>query len=194
MEDAEYYCVTLLGTADGKLKWEVYSHWAGWADEEGHRELRAASLVGASHLASHWQEIGESYVVVNDEESLALYLRLGGNGLVERTLAERYFKDMIEPHPVAQRGALGFETVSSIPAVAFRRAPAPKHRMAILNRDRRRCAICGRSLHDYVDVELHVHHIRPFGKGGLTDDKNLITLCHTCHAGLDPHQDWTYLN
>jgi hypothetical protein len=23
--------------------------------------------------------------------------------------------------------------------------------------------------------------------GGLTEIDNLITLCHTCHIGLDPH-------
>jgi HNH endonuclease len=34
---------------------------------------------------------------------------------------------------------------------------------------------------------LHVHHIRPHGTGGLTEIDNLITLCHTCHIGLDPH-------
>ncbi|MBI5454949.1 MAG: HNH endonuclease [Deltaproteobacteria bacterium] len=34
---------------------------------------------------------------------------------------------------------------------------------------------------------LHVHHIRPWAKGGVTDETNLITLCHTCHAGLSPH-------
>lgn len=26
--------------------------------------------------------------------------------------------------------------------------------------------------------------------GGLTEDDNLITLCHTCHKGLDPHEDF----
>jgi hypothetical protein len=38
-------------------------------------------------------------------------------------------------------------------------------------------------------VELHVHHIRPWAKGGLTEEDNLITLCKTCHDGLDPHHD-----
>lgn len=41
----------------------------------------------------------------------------------------------------------------------------------------------------YVDVELHVHHAIPWGQGGITEEANLITLCKTCHDGLDPHYD-----
>jgi len=59
--------------------------------------------------------------------------------------------------------------------------------MQIVQRDLYRCRICGRRPADYVDLELHVHHIRPFARDGLTIEENLITLCHTCHAGLDPH-------
>ncbi|MFP6771619.1 MAG: HNH endonuclease [Alphaproteobacteria bacterium] len=59
--------------------------------------------------------------------------------------------------------------------------------MRILERDDYRCCICGRRASDHVDIELHVHHIRPWGIGGLTVEKNLITLCHTCHNGLVPH-------
>jgi 5-methylcytosine-specific restriction endonuclease McrA len=63
--------------------------------------------------------------------------------------------------------------------------------MSVLRRDNRRCRICGRRPDDHVDVELHVHHIRPWAKGGLTEITNLITLCHTCHKGLEPHEDPT---
>lgn len=59
--------------------------------------------------------------------------------------------------------------------------------MDVLRRDDFRCQICGRRAADHVDIELHVHHILPYGMGGLTEPYNLITLCHTCHCGLDPH-------
>src|SRR4030095_4455401 len=50
--------------------------------------------------------------------------------------------------------------------------------------------LCGRRSIDHVDVEIHVHHIRPFGQRGITTAANLITLCHTCHKGLEPHYNW----
>ncbi len=63
--------------------------------------------------------------------------------------------------------------------------------MDILKRDKFRCKACGRRPDNYVDIELHVHHIRPFGEGGFTHEENLITLCDTCHKGLDPHYEWS---
>jgi hypothetical protein len=68
--------------------------------------------------------------------------------------------------------------------------PGRKPRMRVLKRDGYRCRICGRSPDDY-DVVLHVHHIRPWGGGysGMTEEDNLITLCDTCHDGLEPHSD-----
>src|SRR5262249_38518073 len=70
-------------------------------------------------------------------------------------------------------------------------APTPKLRMSVLKRDGFRCRLCGRSPDNHVDVELHVHHIRPFGRPseGVTHPDNLTTLCHTCHKGLHPHND-----
>ena len=41
-----------------------------------------------------------------------------------------------------------------------------------------------------MDVELYVHHVKPWGEGGLTVEENLVTLCHTCDKGLDPHGDF----
>jgi hypothetical protein len=63
--------------------------------------------------------------------------------------------------------------------------------MRILQRDGYQCRVCGRSPNDHVDLELHVHHVRPWAVGGGTQDSNLITLCHTCHNGLDPHFEFS---
>ena len=43
---------------------------------------------------------------------------------------------------------------------------------------------------EYPEIELQAHHIRPFSRGGLTIDENLITLCSECHQSLDPHFQW----
>src|ERR1039457_3485460 len=71
----------------------------------------------------------------------------------------------------------------------LKRAPTPRLRMKVFNRDARRCRTCGRSPANHVDVEIHSHHIRPWGSRGLTIKENLITLCHTYHRGQDPHFD-----
>ena len=54
-----------------------------------------------------------------------------------------------------------------------------------------RCMICGQRPADDVNIQLHTHHIRPHGLRGVTTQKNLISLCHTCHAGLEPHYEYS---
>jgi HNH endonuclease len=63
--------------------------------------------------------------------------------------------------------------------------------MEVLKRDEYRCMICGQRPADDVNIQLHAHHIRPYGKRGVTTGNNLISLCHTCHAGLEPHYEYT---
>ena len=29
----------------------------------------------------------------------------------------------------------------------------------------------------------------PWGQGGITEEENLVTLCGTCHDGLEPHYE-----
>lgn len=183
----DYYALTLFGDEDGNLLHSCYSHWEGFADKERRIELRAASIVVAERVARLWREIGEGCAVINDLSEMDIYLQIGGHAVVEKSVAEAVVGEWLGAKPVRMSGPLGFVHVEALPQSALNRAPAPKLRMQVLQRDDYRCRICGRRSADHVDVELHVHHIRPWGSGGLTEDSNLITLCHTCHKGLDPH-------
>ena len=51
-------------------------------------------------------------------------------------------------------------------------------RRTILERDGFRCQNCG------MRQRLDVHHIIPRGRGGGDQERNLITLCRTCHNDL----------
>jgi hypothetical protein len=94
------------------------------------------------------------------------------------------------PHQCVKEQFLGeFTPTKALTKNSFDHAPTPKLRMEVLKRDGYRCKICGRRPADYVDIELHVHHIRPYSERGVTTKKNLIALCHTCHKGLVPHHE-----
>lgn len=193
----EYYAITLLANESGKIVWEAQSNFCGLVDNELKRELRVASLVIPENMAHAWQTIGQDYLVVKNKTHLYIFFHLGGNALVEKSIVQETLRELIEPVEVIRSGYAGFKPTKSFPNSAFNKAPTPKHRMKIIKRDNYRCAICGRSPKSNSDIELHVHHIRPFGKGGMTEDGNLITLCHTCHNGLDPHADlalFSYVN
>jgi len=60
-------------------------------------------------------------------------------------------------------------------------------RYDIMKRDGFKCTLCGRSQAD--GVKLHVDHIQPVSKGGLTTPSNLRTLCQDCNLGKSDKYD-----
>lgn len=60
-------------------------------------------------------------------------------------------------------------------------------RLAILARDNYHCVKCGRGVED--GVKLHVDHIIPVSKGGLSVPENLQTLCEDCNLGKGDHYE-----
>jgi len=67
--------------------------------------------------------------------------------------------------------------------------PAERHSMAhalrlkILTRDKFRCVLCGATPARDPACSLEIDHIKPFARGGRTEEANLRTLCHACNAG-----------
>jgi hypothetical protein len=188
-----YYAITLTADDDLKVIFGTCSHWAGWSDPEERIELRQARLVYPTYVML-WEGCGEPYCIVHDADEVTIFLLAGGHALVEKSLAEQLFPELLKPEASIKDGVAGFKSSTMFPKSAFKRAPSPKVRMQVFKRDNRRCRICGRKPDDHTDLELHVHHIRPWSKGGVTDIANLITLCHTCHKGLEPHEDYSLFN
>ena len=56
-------------------------------------------------------------------------------------------------------------------------------RYKVLSRDRFKCVKCGVSPSTDINCKLHIDHIVPFSKGGLTTLDNLQTLCENCNLG-----------
>lgn len=183
----DYYALSIFLGTQGAPEYTCFSGWVGYTDEQPRREIRKASLVHADRMISAWKTLEEPGMVINTPVDFALFFAHGGHAVVEQSLAEFVVPEWLSPHPMVHVGEWGYASPKVLPTTAMQRAPTPKLRMSILKRDSFRCRVCGRSPNDYGDLELHVHHVRPWAAGGVTEDSNLITLCHTCHNGLDPH-------
>jgi hypothetical protein len=198
LKKASYYLFNLFAKKEGGFSYSFDSHWIGWANKEFTQEIREPSLVNPVLTIKVFREMKEPVLVINNERDLAIFLYfLGGHSIIEKSLGDKYLNHCLRPASSIYTYDGGHIDVKSIPEKMLKRAPDPKLRMKVLTRDKRRCMICGASPRDNEHVELHLHHIQPFGKGGLTSEKNLITLCHTCHKGLDPHIDhslYEYIN
>ncbi|MFH1323433.1 MAG: HNH endonuclease [Methanobacteriota archaeon] len=187
----EYFAFTLTDNACGGIAIDAQTVWVGFADVDKLVELREPSTVQPERMADYWIEFDMPFCVVNTSEDFRDWFVTGGHALVSKDIAINNFPDAMKPSPCVKTGKLGFNDMKTLPDTIFRKAPTPKVRMSILKRDKYRCRICGRSPSNHEDIELHVHHITPFGQHGVTREDNLITLCHTCHKGLEPHREWS---
>jgi hypothetical protein len=195
-QSREYYAITMTVDENGIVHTDTQTQWAGWADPERLTEIRVPSLVKPEAIIRFWEIVEQPYVVVNDESQWFVYFQIGGNALVENGIAETYLADTfrtMRAGPTIQIAGPGtpFVALDLLPKHTTQRAPTPRLRMEVFKRDNRRCRICGSSPANNEHVELHVHHIRPWERGGHSQIENLITLCHTCHRGLDPHEDYS---
>jgi hypothetical protein len=188
---ADYYAFELSADEAGTIWVGSQTHWVGWADEESRIELRKPRLVHPDRIADFWIDFQMPFHVVNAVDDFARWFVYGGHALVEKSVASQLLSESLEPDPCVQTGSQGFTSRQALPSNLFRPVPAPKLRMAVIKRDSYRCRVCGRRPESHLDVELHVHHIRPHGQRGTTHEDNLITLCGTCHRGLDPHYEWS---
>jgi hypothetical protein len=188
--DEEYYSLTFGADEDGKIWTEGQTMWIGFDEKDDRIELRELSLVDAKRIAGIWKDFQEPFVVVNTDIDWVNWFIGGGHALIKPHILKEHMPWELKPRRCVQEGRIGFTSLKVLPKTAFNRAPTPKLRMNVMKRDKYRCVLCGRRSSDHVDVEIHVHHIRPFGQRGLTTPANLVTLCHTCHKGLEPHYDW----
>lgn len=187
--DEEYYYFEFTASPDGKLHINSFTHWAGWADGDERVELREPSIVDANYLAKFWEDFQMPFHVVNTVEDYVSWFINGGHALVTKAMTSKFLSRQLEPDASVRIASHSFVSKKSLPDDIFRRAPTRKMRMAVIKRDAYKCKVCGRRPENYVDIELDVHHIRPHGLHGVTHPDNLITLCDTCHGGLDPHFD-----
>lgn len=73
-----------------------------------------------------------------------------------------------------------FFDVLSIARSIQRKDPSPALRLAVFQRDNFTCTICGRKP---PEISLRADHIIPVIYGGLTEERNLQTLCFECNVG-----------
>jgi hypothetical protein len=187
----EYYAFTLAADPDGKPYMSCESEWTGPHPDQKGWEMRAPSLVNPNAYELAYGRGG--YLVVEGPSQLAVWFAYGGVALIEAETAREYLAQDLEPAPSVHDPLGAYRDPATLKGEALRAHPTPKLRMEILKRDHHRCRICGRSADDALDLRLHVHHVRPRALGGLTEPQNLITLCQTCHEGLDPHYEFSLI-
>ena len=189
--DKTYFVITICADEDGKWWTETAVQWAGYADEARRIENREIRPVVPEKMADLWKALKEPFCVVNDDRGWVRWMLGGGHALITEDQTRKNLPWEMDLRAMIWEPGLGWKDASNLPETAFKKAPTRKLRGRVRNRDENLCRKCRRRFDENEDLVLHLHHIRPFSKGGLTLERNLISLCHTCHGRLKPHYDYT---
>ncbi len=196
-KEAEYYIVELTATEDYKISIATDTMFIGWTENEPpgsiHKELRTACPVFAEKALIAWKKLDRIGVVVNTRRDVQVFSIFGGSAVVKKSMAEKHFHSIFDKVEFVHIGLGRSVPVKNIDSSYLRPAPTQKLRMNVLKRDKFRCRLCGRSVEDNTDIVLNLHHVISKKFAGLTKDDNLITLCHTCHGGLDTYNDFSII-
>lgn len=164
------------------------TEWVGFADNDSRIELRQPRLLEYTSLRDyHSKHDPVPMQFVSTTLELCEFLIKGGAAAIEESIAKAQIPRHLTPKPAVTTGFGPFDPLDTTIEAATQRAPSKKMRMTILKRDGFRCVVCGQRPADDPNIVLNVHHIRPWKEHGATTSSNLVTLCHTCHLGLDPH-------
>jgi HNH endonuclease len=179
--ERRYYALTLIAHARGRIGWSAYSHFVGMSSKRVGWELREASLVDPSVMSGWWADLGHDWLVVEDRAALSVWIRVGGHALVDPELAREHLPMMVAAQETAPDGPIGFVRTASLRPTDWSRKGSRGVRRRVVKRDSHRCQRCGRG---EPDVSLSRHHVYPHQFGGLSREKDLITLCADCHDFL----------
>ena len=89
-----------------------------------------------------------------------------------------------------RRGLTSHDRVRGIGKSTNRPHIAPSVRARVLKRDRYACIYCGAH-----DAKLHLDHLIPWSRGGLTTEDNLAVACVSCNTSkgaltADEFREW----
>src|SRR5882762_8820887 len=113
-----YYAITLTADDDSNVVFGTHSQWAGYSDPEKLTEFRKARLVYPTYVTL-WEGLGEPYCIVHDADEATIFLLAGGHALVEKTLAEQLFSELLKPEVSFRDGVAGFKSSTMFPKSAF---------------------------------------------------------------------------
>jgi hypothetical protein len=129
-----------------------------------------------------WREMGKQPSQIGP----TLYVnRFGSWKKAIAAFIERVNTDMLSGStPLASRSS---SVERNLPPVAVmtndKRNISLGLRFKVLHRDRFKCILCGMSPSSSSTCKLHVDHIMPWSKGGLTVLETLRSLCDVCNIG-----------
>ena len=150
----------------------------GSAPDSTGLEVRKPSLVNSEVFPAALEELGASYIIVNNENSYYDWTCIQGWAIADQKFVREYM-----PHWIKKRKCLispfgSFTDIELASASIRKRSFRGKFKKRILDRDGNKCINCPET------DGLTLQHVRPYSQGGETSFRNLVILCESCNQAM----------
>lgn len=146
------------------------------------RERREPDAIKTNVMANALEELGYFLYIITRQEHFKYWLNKYGWAIVSKEFCRSNMAEWLTPKYCLKTSHKTFWDATLL-TNDTNKHPIPKGlQRKIRNRDGNACKLCGIKSSD--DRSLTGHHIRPFSKGGMTAEDNLLTLCRSCNENI----------
>ena len=150
----------------------------GSAPDSSGLEIRKASLVNSDVFCGALEELGRSYIVVDNEKSYYDWTCIQGWAIADEKFVRRHMSHWMKKRKCLISPCGSFTDIELASASIRKRSFRGKFKQRILDRDGNQCVNCPET------GGLTLQHVRPYSQGGETSFRNLVTLCERCNQDM----------
>jgi hypothetical protein len=146
------------------------------------REIRKPSCCTVDTVANWLEELGHPAHVIQTEADYEHWTLRRGWAFVPDAIARGMMQQWLNDRECIKDALGTYTDVMLASPGTLKHIASRGRRRSVIERDRGRCLLCGRTEAD--GVTLTVHHVRAHSRGGETTARNLICLCAPCNQSL----------
>lgn len=143
----------------------------GSAPDSSGLEIRKPSLVISDVFSRALEELGASYIVVDNEKSYYDWTCIQGWAIADEKFVKQHMAHWIKKRRCLISPYGSFTDIELASASIRKRSFRGKFKQRILDRDGNKCVNCPET------DGLTLQHVRPYYRGGETSFRNLVTFC-----------------
>ncbi len=146
------------------------------------REVRYPAPVNVKNLWKAAHLFGQCLYIIQTEKDYHKWLYKKGWAIFQKSLVKSVMPQGLRSTECVKAATGIYTDVEIVSPSALRHYTKRMRKRHVFDRDKNTCLACGAT--EEEGVQLTMHHVRPFSRGGETTAHNLATLCESCNQAV----------
>jgi hypothetical protein len=157
-----------------------FSTYTDWRKHGNHgREIRAPRPVKTMGFYEAMAGLGLEAALLAFEWDIEDWMLRRGWAIVPMDFCRAHMPQWLRARECIRDSTFTFTDISIASEGALTHYASVGKRELVIQRDKRRCLLCGKS--ESEGAKLTMQHVLPYGHGGATTTRNLVSLCEECN-------------